>query len=64
MERPLEKIRSIEHSIDQMKVKLNLINKERSRETYKLDQLVNRSIPKIKVKIKDARFEEKVEHFL
>ena len=36
------------------------MNKERCRDSYKLDQLVNRSIPKIKGKIKDAMFEEKV----
>lgn len=60
MERPLDKIRVIENNIEQLQLKIHVLNKDRSRDVHKLTQLIDRSIPKLRVKIKDAAFEEKV----
>jgi hypothetical protein len=63
MEYPCEKIRDIESSLDKVTSKIKILSKERQRDLDRIDKVLEMAIPKIKNRMNDTAFQEKVFFF-
>lgn len=60
MEKPLQKIRKLQHSIDHAKTQIKFLNNERNRSLIFLDNAMQKTVPKLKQIIRKSIINENV----